>query len=97
MLPLERYIQVLPRLIPTLICLIAATPPPTQTHKEGLENAKAELLKAEKEGNYEKAGELRWSKIPALEELVEVDDSPENKAKLKVTNVIKFIFIIYFI
>mmetsp|Transcript_20247 Transcript_20247/g.46971 ORF Transcript_20247/g.46971 Transcript_20247/m.46971 type:complete len:815 (+) Transcript_20247:70-2514(+) len=55
----------------------------SKVHKEGLENAKAELLKAEKEGNYEKAGELRWSKIPALEELVEVDDSPENKAKLK--------------
>ena len=49
-----------------------------------MENAKAELLTAEKEGNYEKAGELRWSKIPALEELVEVDDSHENKAKLKV-------------
>mmetsp|Transcript_47775 Transcript_47775/g.132832 ORF Transcript_47775/g.132832 Transcript_47775/m.132832 type:complete len:455 (+) Transcript_47775:1249-2613(+) len=55
----------------------------SKVHKEGLENAKAELLTAEKEGNYEKAGELRWSKIPALEELVEVDDSPENKAKLK--------------
>lgn len=54
-----------------------------KTHKEGLEAAKAELAKAEKEGDYERAGELRWSKIPALEELVEVDDSPENKAKLR--------------
>merc|ERR1719409_1208345 len=53
-----------------------------KTHKEGLEAAKAQLAQAEKEGDYEKAGELRWSKIPALEELVEVDDSPENKARL---------------
>ncbi|KAF2706862.1 hypothetical protein K504DRAFT_459283 [Pleomassaria siparia CBS 279.74] len=42
--------------------------------KENLEKAKVELEQAQRQGNFGKAGELRYSKIPELEEKLPKDD-----------------------
>lgn len=49
--------------------------------KEELEKARLELEQAQREGNFGKAGELRYSKIPQLEQQLPRDDeSPSGKS-----------------
>ena len=53
-----------------------------QKLREDIEAAKAELATAQREGNYDKAAELQYGRIPALEkELDEVDDIAEEAQK----------------
>ncbi len=53
-----------------------------QKLREDIEAAKAELTTAQREGNYDKAAELQYGRIPALEkELDEVDDIAEEAQK----------------
>ena len=53
-----------------------------QKLREDIENAKGELAKAQREGNYDRAAELQYGILPSLEkELDEVDDVAEEAQK----------------
>ena len=59
-----------------------------QRHTESLDKARSELEQVEREGNWEKASELKYSTIPALEEKLKsaAEDDSQNMINEEVTS-----------